>query len=42
MNNEIQHQLYWELIYDTYDTKGLTPLMGDVEVVGNLKIYLII
>lgn len=42
MNKEIQHQLYWVLIYDAYGTKGQTPLPGDVKVVGNLKISLIV
>lgn len=42
MNKEIQHQIYWELIYDAYGTKGQTPLPGDVKVVGNFKIFLIV
>lgn len=38
MNKEIQHQLYWELLYESYGAKGLTPLPGDVEAAGNFKI----
>ena len=42
MNKKVQHQLYWEFIYDAYRTKGLNPLTGDMEVFGNLKIFLIV
>lgn len=38
MNKEIQHQLYWELLYESYGAKGLTPLPGDVEAAGYFKI----